>query len=357
MAHSNETQYYGLPQYLGTDVMNPLTDTNGAYEAIDTALHEVALNSADASNKAEHAEDSVDAVDSRVGTLETQMNDVTQEQAQLNVSMAEAFSDTKQGGYKAGDFVTKDGKLYEFINDHAGTWSASDVVETTVADMLKKILGVIAETFDATKQTGYEAGDYVINADKLYKFVHDHIGAWNVSDVDEVTVASEMKASAGALAKLSGKTIDGQKLTATASGATAVAQCNAMKSALRTLYTNRDSDVADIVLDAVIIGDNFSPINLSLKHSNNMTKGFTVASLNDSGGGSGNAMISMATLMHYYDTDTSQWKFVCEGFMAHLLDYNQSSPTQNPQVEGITSMSDAFDGSTFTYIYHYVYNV
>lgn len=40
MAHTNQTAHYHLPQYVGTDIINPLTDTNGAYEAIDTALYE-----------------------------------------------------------------------------------------------------------------------------------------------------------------------------------------------------------------------------------------------------------------------------------------------------------------------------
>jgi len=41
MAHTNQTAHYHLPQYVGTDIINPLTDTNGAYEAIDTAIYEV----------------------------------------------------------------------------------------------------------------------------------------------------------------------------------------------------------------------------------------------------------------------------------------------------------------------------
>ena len=41
MAHTNQTAHYHLPQYVGTDIINPLTDTNGAYETIDTAIYEV----------------------------------------------------------------------------------------------------------------------------------------------------------------------------------------------------------------------------------------------------------------------------------------------------------------------------
>ena len=42
MSHINKTQYYELPQYVGSDIINPLVDTNGAYEKIDTALHNIA---------------------------------------------------------------------------------------------------------------------------------------------------------------------------------------------------------------------------------------------------------------------------------------------------------------------------
>lgn len=42
MSHTNSTPNYGLPQYVGTDIINPLVDTNGAYSDIDTALHNIA---------------------------------------------------------------------------------------------------------------------------------------------------------------------------------------------------------------------------------------------------------------------------------------------------------------------------
>lgn len=44
MAHTNETPNYHLPQFVGTDIINPLVDTNGAYSAIDTALKDISDN-------------------------------------------------------------------------------------------------------------------------------------------------------------------------------------------------------------------------------------------------------------------------------------------------------------------------
>ena len=61
MAHTNETPNYHLPQYVGTDIINPLVDTNGAYSDIDTALKNIA--------------DEVATDTSKVATLETTVGD------------------------------------------------------------------------------------------------------------------------------------------------------------------------------------------------------------------------------------------------------------------------------------------
>ena len=42
MGATGQTTYYDLPQYEGFDIINPLVDTNDAYQKIDTALHEIA---------------------------------------------------------------------------------------------------------------------------------------------------------------------------------------------------------------------------------------------------------------------------------------------------------------------------
>ena len=42
MAYSNTTPNYDLPQYVGTDIPNPLTDFNGAMSTIDTTMKNIA---------------------------------------------------------------------------------------------------------------------------------------------------------------------------------------------------------------------------------------------------------------------------------------------------------------------------
>ena len=40
--HTDSTTYYNLPQFVGTDIVNNLTDTNGAYQTIDSTMHDIA---------------------------------------------------------------------------------------------------------------------------------------------------------------------------------------------------------------------------------------------------------------------------------------------------------------------------
>ena len=42
MGATGQTTYYDLPQYEGFDIINPLVDTNDAYQKIDAALHTIA---------------------------------------------------------------------------------------------------------------------------------------------------------------------------------------------------------------------------------------------------------------------------------------------------------------------------
>ena len=52
MAHTNQTEHYNLPQFIGSDIPSWLVDVNQAYTAIDSAIY-AAKNAADvASNTA-----------------------------------------------------------------------------------------------------------------------------------------------------------------------------------------------------------------------------------------------------------------------------------------------------------------
>ena len=72
MAHTNSTTNYGLPQYVGSDIINPLTDTNGAYETIDTQLKANADAASTADGKAVAVGDRTTTLEGKVEALETQ---------------------------------------------------------------------------------------------------------------------------------------------------------------------------------------------------------------------------------------------------------------------------------------------
>ncbi len=118
MAHTNQTAHYHLPQYVGTDIINPLTDTNGAYEAIDTAIYEVGQTASGMSSdidalKIQNGDSALDttaqtlsgainelkngadalglrvtATETDVSTLQTQMSTATANITTLNTSVA-----------------------------------------------------------------------------------------------------------------------------------------------------------------------------------------------------------------------------------------------------------------------------
>ena len=128
MSHTNETTYYQLPQFIGTDIINPLTDTNGAYSAIDTALHDVAAVAGQAETVAEQASDDVSTMDARVTAVEDSVQTITEDVENISKAVAPTFVTT--ASYQSGDYVMYNGKRYRFTATHvAGAWTGADAVE------------------------------------------------------------------------------------------------------------------------------------------------------------------------------------------------------------------------------------
>lgn len=67
--HTNSTTNYDLPQFVGSDIINPLTDLNDAFQTIDTQLK----SNADAGN--DNADDIV-ALSTRVVSNENKITDL-----------------------------------------------------------------------------------------------------------------------------------------------------------------------------------------------------------------------------------------------------------------------------------------
>lgn len=222
MSHSRQTEHYGLPLYDGTDIINPLTDFNNANETIDEAVYNANQRSVEAENTAGDAKEIAEGYDARVSQAVQTANDAMTLANNTQDMIAEDFDPMKEGGYKVGDFVIYNGKLYRFINAHTGAWDASDVqvspvlidaiadvvdegkqaIEDAVEEAEQEIAGqtekvtktqaMIAQPFNENKVGGYAVDDVVTYADKLYKFTSAHSGAWTGLDVEQVDVEEEI---------------------------------------------------------------------------------------------------------------------------------------------------------------------
>lgn len=217
MSHSRETEHYQLPLYDGTDIINPLTDFNNANEVIDEAIYNANHHADNAINISQVAVQQVGTYDERITAAQEAADSAVIKSDNIEAMMAEKFNPLKENGYQIGDVVIYNGKLYSFINPHTGAWDAGDVKVTTIGDAVgeqieegkqeiaeetaaaiaeiasqsEKVVAtqdMIAPAFAAEKDGGYDAGEFVIYADKLYVFNDHHDGAWTGTDVTRKTV-------------------------------------------------------------------------------------------------------------------------------------------------------------------------
>lgn len=236
--HSRQTEHYGLPLYNGTDIINPLTDFNDANSQIDEVLYDANERSAQAKQIAEQSAIIVTQYDARITEAETTATNAGVKAENTQKMIAEYFDPLKEGGYKVGDIVIYNDKLYSFINAHNGAWDASDVVEQPIGEAMEDVIeqakidiaqqladalaqineqlervtntqGMIAEPF--SEDEPYEEGDVVSYADKLYIFNEEHLGAWTGTDVTKTNII-ELLASVGAKIKSVQEELDNTKI-------------------------------------------------------------------------------------------------------------------------------------------------
>lgn len=143
MSHTNHTHYYELPQYVGSDIINPLVDTNGAYETIDETMHniasEAAQNTADVATLQSKvgsgvfdttAQNATDAVNEIVGELNTADTGI-----KARLTTAENDVETLQG-----QMVTAQGNIVALQNNKADTSDISSLnaeIDTINSDITK----------------------------------------------------------------------------------------------------------------------------------------------------------------------------------------------------------------------------
>ena len=124
MAHTNETVNYGLSQFVGTDIPNPLVDYNGDMEKIDTAIKNVA--------------DSAVSEGGRITTLETQNGNTPLDTTDKTLSGAVNEINTAVGGIDTrlttaeGKILADEGTLATAVSNISTLSGKVSAVETKV---------------------------------------------------------------------------------------------------------------------------------------------------------------------------------------------------------------------------------
>jgi len=158
MAHTNETTYYDLPQFVTTDKPAWLVDFNGAMSAIDTAIHN-AKSTADTA-----ATDSAQALLDAAAAQST-ADGAAAQGAGAVASIAPTFSATST--YSVGDYVIYNNLLYvcRVAINVPGAWTGStnwnratvDDMNTAMdlrMDAVETATTPITPSFAITKSTG-----------------------------------------------------------------------------------------------------------------------------------------------------------------------------------------------------------
>lgn len=220
MAYSNTTPNYDLPQYIGTDIPNPLTDFNGAMSTIDTTMKNIAdgVGASDADIAALQAQNgdehltttaqtlsgAVNELDSDVGSLDTRLTTVETNQTADESTLSTAVSNLSTVTGKVSALETQNGNAV--LTTTAQTLSGAvneldaDIVSTNTAigEVGDKAVGTRTTKTLAANATSIQF-DVPTTGDNLVDFyVSDgsQPTAINTAIAGEVTLTFDAVASA-----------------------------------------------------------------------------------------------------------------------------------------------------------------
>ena len=134
--HTNETVNYGLSQFVGTDIPNPLVDYNGDMEKIDTAIKNVAdasvgdrdaIAALQVQNGSEALETTAQTLSGAVNELNTEFGDVN---TRLTVAEGKITADEGTLATAVSNISTLAGKV-----SAVETKVGNAVLETTASDL------------------------------------------------------------------------------------------------------------------------------------------------------------------------------------------------------------------------------
>lgn len=178
MSHTNETLHYHLPQYVGSDIVNPLVDTNDAYSAIDNALYEIGEGSAEAVATANEVKESIEGtggVNDKIVAIGTRLDAVEAKDVSQDASILALNS----------GLSTTDANLATVTNN-VSTLDTTVAGHTTSIGQLNTRVGACenVETSLNTRVTALEnASPIAISADNVsFNDTSSHLTADNVQD-------------------------------------------------------------------------------------------------------------------------------------------------------------------------------
>lgn len=204
MAHTNQTAHYHLPQYVGTDIINPLTDTNGAYEAIDTAIYEVGQTASEMSSDIDalKIQNGDSALDTTAQTLSGAINELKSGADGLASRVAVNETDIStlqtQMSTATGNITTLNTSVAGLQTEMAGKASATALNNLTTKVGTGNLNTSAQNCVDAINEVLAEipSGGSVSADDVTYDNTDSGLTATNAQDaIDEVDSALDTLAS------------------------------------------------------------------------------------------------------------------------------------------------------------------
>jgi len=204
MAHTNQTAHYHLPQYVGTDIINPLTDTNGAYEAIDTAIYEVGQTASGMASDIDalKIQNGDSALDTASQTLSGAINELKSDEDALGLRVTDTETDVStlqsQMATATGNITTLNTSVAGLQTEVASKASATALNNLTVKVGTGNLDTVAQNCVDAINEVNSKipAGGAVPADEVTYDNTDSGLTATNVQDaVDEVKGSVDSLAS------------------------------------------------------------------------------------------------------------------------------------------------------------------
>lgn len=139
--HTNTTEHYNLPQYVGSDIINPLTDTNGAYADIDAAIYAVASAQGTVDSDVENLKSRMTVAETEIDALEAQAG------SQPLITTAQTLT----------------GAVNELVGSVGDVASATGTNTTNITTLTTKVAGLETQCGNAVLHTTAQTLSSAIN--------------------------------------------------------------------------------------------------------------------------------------------------------------------------------------------------